>query len=82
MSQMGCVEAWDTISNEMIWRRQIYVVKFVVGLERDIQDVFVKTLDIADNTLVVMNERDSEYALDANTLDVEVLKGSLIETVN
>ena len=27
-SQMGCVEAWDTKSNEMIWRRQIYVVKY------------------------------------------------------
>ncbi len=79
-SQMGCVEAWDTASNEMIWRRQIYIVKYTVGLERDVQDVFITTLQHKDKTLVVTNERKSEYALDLDTLQVKVLKGSLIET--
>ena len=47
---MGCVEAWDKKSNEMIWRRQIYVVKYTVGLERDVQDVFITTLKLKGNT--------------------------------
>ncbi len=79
-SQMGCVEAWDTESNEMIWRRQIYVVKYTVGLERDVQEVFITTLRFKDKTLVVTNERESEYELDLDTLQVKVLKGALVET--
>ncbi|MDA7936797.1 hypothetical protein N9B79_00320 [bacterium] len=79
-SQMGCVEAWDTGSDEMIWRRQIYVVKYTVGLERDIQDVFITALALNDKTLVLSNERKSEYELDLDTLEVKLLKGALVET--
>ncbi len=78
--QMGCVEAWDTKSNEMIWRRQIYVVKYTVGLERDVQDVFITTLKLKGNTFIVANERKSEYELDLDTLHIKVLKGALVET--
>ena len=79
-SQMGCCEAWDTKSNEMIWRRQIYVVKYTVGIERDIQDVFITSLRLKDNTLIVSNERKSEYELDLDTLQVKALKDALVET--
>lgn len=77
--QMGCVEAWDTGSDEMIWRRQIYVVKYTVGLERDVQDVFIMALGLRDRTLVVSNERKSEYEMDLDTLQVKVVKGALVE---
>jgi hypothetical protein len=78
-SQMGCVEAWDTKRNELIWRRQIYVVKYTIGLERDVQDVFIKIIELKDNTLIVKNERESEYELALESLQIEVLKGSLVE---
>ena len=78
-SQMGCVEAWDTKRNELIWRRQIYVVRYTIGLERDVQDVFIKTIELKDKTLIVNNERKSEYELDLESLQVKVLKGSLVE---
>lgn len=78
-NQMGCVEAWDTKRNELIWRRQIYVVKYTVGLERDVQDVFIRTIELKENTLLIKNERDSEYRLDLDSLQVKVVKGSLVE---
>jgi hypothetical protein len=78
-NHMGCVEAWDSKSNEMIWRRQIYVVKYTVGLERDVQDVFITMLKLKGNTFIVTNEWKSEYELDLNTLQVKVLKGALVE---
>lgn len=78
-SQMGCVEAWDTESKKMIWRRQIYVVKYQVELERDVQDVFITILGLKGKNLVVNNERKSKYELDLDTLQVKVLKGALIE---
>jgi hypothetical protein len=78
--QMGCLEAWNIKQNELLWRRQIYVVKYTVGLERDVQDVFIKSLELKDNSLLVKNERNSEYQLDLETLDVKVIKGALVES--
>ena len=76
--QMGCVEAWQ--GKTLIWRRQIYVVKYTVNLERDVQDVFIKTLALKGTTLTVTNERASEYELDLESLEVKVVKGSLVES--
>lgn len=79
-SQMGCVEAWDVKRNELLWRRQIYVVKYTVGLERDVQDVFIQSVERKGSTLLVKNERQSECQLDLDSLDVKVIKGLLVES--
>ena len=76
---MGSIEAWDKTQNKLIWRRQIYVVKYDVDLEKDVQDVFVKTMKLKDNVLVVTNERTSEYRVDLKSLEVTVIEGSLVE---
>jgi hypothetical protein len=76
---MGCVEAWDTEHNELLWRRQIYVVKFTPGLERDVQDVFIVSVEVTDEGLRVKNERQSEYALDLKTLAITTKSGALVE---
>jgi hypothetical protein len=77
--QMGCVEAWSTKRHLMIWRRQIYVVKYDVYLETDVQDVYITSMELKDNNLIIKNERDSKYQLDLETLEVKVLEGNLIE---
>jgi len=64
----------------MSWRRQIYVIKYQSGLERDIQDIFITNLRLTENQLIVSNESNSEYSLDLNTLEVKVLKGALVES--
>jgi hypothetical protein len=78
-SQLGCIEAWDTKHNELLWRRQIYVVRYTAGLERDVQDVFIRSMEMKDNVLIVTNENQSEYVLNLETLEVRVNKGALIE---
>jgi len=65
----------------MSWRRQIYVIKYQSGLERDIQDIFITNLRLTENQLIVSNESNSEYSLDLNTLEVKVLKGALVESI-
>lgn len=77
--QMGCVEAWDTKHNKLIWRRQIYVIKLQPDLERDVQDVYITSLKLEGKSLLVKNERSSEYKLDLETLQVTVVKGMLVE---
>lgn len=76
---MGCVEAWDAKQNELIWRRQVYAVKYNVDLERDVQDVFITSIEVKGDTLLVKNERQSQYKLDLNSLEVTVVKGALVE---
>jgi hypothetical protein len=85
LNQMGSVEAWDLAAGELIWRRQVYVIRWVPSLERDVQDVFIKALEIKSlepkgTALIVRNERGSEYLLNLATLEVKVLKGSLVES--
>jgi hypothetical protein len=74
---MGCIEAWDIKSKEIIWRKQVYVIKHVLGVERDVQDVFIKSMQLSGNSLVIINEKGFEYKLDLKSLEVKAIKGSL-----
>ena len=73
---MGCVAA--TKSTVRIWWKQIYVVKYNPAFETDVQDVFIKNLKIEDDNLIIENEKGYVYLLDLETLEVKVLKGTLI----
>ena len=77
--QMGFIEARDLKSGQLIWNRQIYTVKYDLDLEGDVQDVFIKSITVQGNSLIIINERNSKYQLDLNSLEVKVIKGSLVE---
>jgi len=77
--QMGFIEARDLKSGKLIWSRQIYAVKYDPDLEGDVQDVFIKSITVEGNNLIITNERNSKYQLDLNSLEVKVIKGSLVE---
>ncbi len=57
----ACVEAKDTVADTLIWKREIYSVRYDSGLERDVQDVFIKELKIENDTLTVINELNQIY---------------------
>ena len=78
-NQMGCIEARNIQSGKLIWRCQVYIVKYDSDLEGDVQDVFIKNIKVKGNSLIVTNERKSEYQLNLNSLEVKVLKGSRVE---
>ena len=77
--KMGLLEARDLKSGKLIWSRQIYAVKYDPDLEGDVQDVFIKSITAEGNHLIINNERNSKYQLDLNSLEVKVIKGSLVE---
>ena len=77
--KMGLLEASDLKSGKLIWSRQIYAVKYDPDLEGDVQDVFIKSITAEGNHLIITNERNSKYQLDLNSLEVKVIKGSLVE---
>ena len=78
-NQMGCIEARKVGSGELLWIRQVYVVKYDPDLEGDVQDVYIKSFKVKGNSLIIINERKSEYQLNLKTLHIKVLKGSLVE---
>ena len=77
--QMGFIEARDLKSGKLIWSRQIYIVKYDPDLVGDVQDVFIKSITVESNNLIITNERNSKYQLDLDSLEVKVIKGSLVE---
>ena len=81
-SQIGCIEARDTSTKQLIWRRQIYTIKYNLDLERDVQDIHIYTIKLSDSSMFITNEHKSEYKLDLETLNIKLLKGSLIEQRN
>ena len=78
-NQMGCIEARKVGNGELLWIRQVYVVKYDPDLEGDVQDVYIKSFKVKGNSLIIINERKSEYQLNLKTLHIKVLKGSLVE---
>jgi hypothetical protein len=77
--QMGLIEALDLKSGKLIWSRQIYIVKYDPDLVGDVQDVFIKSITVESNNLIITNERNSKYQLDLHSLEVKVIQGSLVE---
>ena len=79
--QMGFIEAWDVEADQLLWLRQIYVVKHRLDLERDVQDVFIVSLELENGYLLLTNERSSTYKLNLDSLEVEVIEGTLMEAI-
>ena len=75
---MGCIEAHDTQTDQLVWRRQIYVVKYQPDLEEDVQDCFIASMEIKGGKLIIKNEMQFEYELDLASLAVKVAKGALV----
>ena len=67
---MGCVEAWDSQNNQMLWRKKIYYIKYDERLEADVQDVFIEKLEIIGSRLIITNEKGHQYELNINTRQI------------
>jgi hypothetical protein len=63
----GYIEAFDAKTNKELWRIKVYETKYNPQLERDVQDVFISSLAIKKNMLVVVNERHERYEIDLSS---------------
>ena len=69
MRNPGFVEARHPKTKKLLWRIQVYNIKYDPALEQDVQDVFIKTmsLDKKSNSLLISDERSRTYVLDLTT---------------
>jgi hypothetical protein len=69
---VGEVQAHNVSNPEnpcLIWKKTLYTVHYHPTLEKDVQDVFIRSLKIEDGVLVVENEHNEMYKLDPQTGD-------------
>ena len=80
LDRMGFVVATWAKTKREIWSRQVYVIKheYKLGLEEDVQAVFITDLSVEGGKLKIRNERGGEFALDPESLNVKVLKGQAV----
>ena len=67
---MGFVVATGISSGKELWRARIYEVRVDANLERDVQDVFITSLEMKEGTLIITSERGGKFALDLKTRKV------------
>ncbi len=67
----GVVEARDPKTKKLLWRIQIYKTEYK-ALEKDVQDVFIKTLkfDKVHNLLIMSDEKSRVFVLNLSTKKV------------
>jgi hypothetical protein len=69
----GIVQAWDPISNKLLWSVRAYRNPKIPLLEKDVQWNFVKLMSLASNNrdLVIVDERGKTYFVSVDQPRVE-----------
>ena len=57
------IEAWDVRTNKKLWDLTVFTNRIDPKLEEDVQWVFINTLSIRDDTLIVTSERGTTYQI-------------------
>src|SRR5213080_2330571 len=63
----GYIEAWNVRTNKKLWELTIFTNGIDPNLDKDVQWVFIKVLNIQDGRLMVTSERGGTYQVDVNT---------------
>lgn len=73
LTPVGLVAAYKGSESRPLWTKQIYVARYKLDLEKDVQDVFITNLKITEKGLVVSTE-DGDYILDLTSLEVKPIR--------
>ena len=70
---MGIVEARDDTTGKKLWERRIYSVVVMPAIEADVQWVFITSMRLEGDSLLITNERGKRFRLDLGTRKVQEL---------
>jgi hypothetical protein len=76
----GYIEARDAHTNEKIWDLTVFTNPIDPNLEEDVQWVFIESLSIQDDTLIVASERKNTYGIDLKTKAITQLPPAQTQT--
>ena len=64
---MGIIQASNAKTHQALWTVRLYEVSYVPGLEKDVQDVFIKSMRSEKGKLRAVDEKGREYEVDPAT---------------
>ena len=70
VSEMGYVSAKELSSGKVLWSKQVYKIEYDNKLERDVQDVFIDSLWVSGDVIMIHNEKDELYELNPETQNI------------
>ncbi len=66
LDEMGFIVARNVKTDSVIWVKQIYKIKYVKNMEIDVQDVYIATLTLEKDSLIIQTENNKTYKLKLN----------------
>ena len=62
----GIVEAYETKTSKLLWRIEVYKIKYDPNLERDVQDVFITSVKFSEDgkSLIIVDEKRRLFEVD------------------
>jgi len=66
----GCVVAYDTLTNAVLWSVKVYCTHYDTSLETDVQDVFIASLVVENGRILVTDEKGRHFAIDPANQEV------------
>jgi len=74
VEKMGIVQAFKIGAEKPLWEQKIYnvyVFSGLLGLEEDVQWIFISSVDLFDGKLHITNEAGNQYYLSPESREVE-----------
>jgi hypothetical protein len=66
----GCVVAYDDATGKQLWSLKVYCTHYDSSLERDVQDVFITSLVLDHDRLLIEDEKGRHFEIDPETRTV------------
>ena len=66
----GYVEAREKEGGKLIWRLRVYRTEYNPQLERDVQDIFMVSIRLENEAIVVVDEKGRVFKVNLNTRDI------------
>lgn len=63
----GCVVALDDATGNQLWFVQVYCTRYDTNLEQDVQDVYITSLTLEGDHLVVTDEKNRRFTIDVSS---------------
>ena len=64
---MEYVQALDSATKKILWKKKIFDVTYIPGMETDVQDVFIDSMYLREKKLMIRNEMKEWFSLDLQT---------------
>ncbi len=63
----GYIEAYDSRTNDLLWKLKVYTIKYNKNLENDVQDIFINRIEISNDELIIWNEVNDKFIVNLKT---------------